>query len=169
MRSPAADVSGFWPSATTSPVNAWRSSPISPCHCRSTGDVRVQQRTELTGTTALRLPGEADRRARDRARQAGSERVHRDTFNACLRDELLNETLFTSLAQVQACWHLERGLPQRPAGHASSNLTPTEHADRSAQDRNGRGAALHGKLRGPPRCSTEPHGLKYRRTLPIVG
>lgn len=38
-----------------------------------------------------------------------------ESFNARLRDELLNETLFTSLAQVRAAGDLERRLQQRPA------------------------------------------------------
>jgi putative transposase len=56
-----------------------------------------------------------------------------ESFNARLRDELLNETLFTSLAQVRsvlADWRHDYN-DFRPHS-ALGNLTPTEYAIRSA-------------------------------------
>src|SRR5262252_9893609 len=56
-----------------------------------------------------------------------------ESFNGRLRDELLNETLFSSLAQVRAvlaAWKDDYN-DVRPHS-ALGNLTPTEYADRSA-------------------------------------
>ena len=83
-----------------------------------------------------------------------------ESFNARLRDELLNETLLFSLAQVRAvltAWiaaqcHSVRG-----------NITPTEYANRGVPGPQRRDAALCRGLRAPPRCSTELYGLKYHR------
>jgi putative transposase len=66
------------------------------------GDVRLRQRhrAHYFGGAAL-VPGDAHRMALHRAWQAGPERLHRE-LQPGRGDELLNETLFTSLAQVRA-------------------------------------------------------------------
>jgi putative transposase len=59
-----------------------------------------------------------------------------ESFNARLRDELLNETLFTSLAQVRAgpaAWKDDYN-DVRPHG-APGDLTPAEYAARSALEK----------------------------------
>ena len=78
-----------------------------------------------------------------RSRKTDPERLHRE-LNARLRDESLNETLFTSLVQVRAvliAWKNDYN-DVRPHS-ALGNLTPTEYADRSAPGATGRSAALH--------------------------
>ncbi len=83
-----------------------------------------------------------------------------ESFNARLRDELLNETLFTSLAVLTA-WKddYNNTKPHRALAH---------HTDRICQSQRSRAAtgwdaALCRGLRAPPLCSTEPDGLKYHR------
>jgi putative transposase len=57
-----------------------------------------------------------------------------ESYNACLRDELLNERLFTSLAQVRAMLATWKDDYNNARPHnALGNLTPTEYADRSAR------------------------------------
>ena len=74
-----------------------------------------------------------------------------ESFNARLRDELLNETLFTSLAQVRAVLSVWKDDYNNARPHSAlGNLTPTEYSDRSATP----------GLRAPPRCSAEPIGSK---------
>jgi putative transposase len=84
-----------------------------------------------------------------------------ESFNARLRDELLNETLFTSLAQaraVLAAWKDDCN-NTRPHG-ALGNLTPTEYANRSTSGpQRGRTLRYAEGSAPPPRCSTEPYGL----------
>ena len=64
-----------------------------------------------------------------------------ESFNGRLRDELLNETLFTSLAQARAIlaeWKYDYNTV-RPHS-ALGNLPPAEYADRSAPGKQRDGA-----------------------------
>ena len=59
-----------------------------------------------------------------------------ESFNARLRDELLNETLFTSLVQVRAVLNAWKNDYNDVRPHSAlGNLTPTEYANRSATGR----------------------------------
>jgi putative transposase len=87
-----------------------------------------------------------------------------ESFNARLRDELLNETLFTSLAQVRAvlaAWRTDYN-DVRPHG-ALANLTPHEYADRSAL-----GSQRGGSLRytGAPRPAPLLHRARWAQMSP---
>ena len=87
-----------------------------------------------------------------------------ESFIGRLRDECLNETLFTSLRQtraVLAAWQRDYN-EVRPHGSVG-NLTPAAYAALSApDDATGRDAARNRGLRAPSRCTTEPRRLRYR-------
>jgi|SRR6516165_2578928 putative transposase len=56
-----------------------------------------------------------------------------ESFNIRLRDELLNETLFASLARVRAMLATWKNDYNNARPHSAlGNFTPTEYADRSA-------------------------------------
>src|SRR5436853_6757492 len=74
-----------------------------------------------------------------------------ESFNARLRDELLNETLFTSLAQARAvltAWKHDynNARPHRALG----NVTPTEYSDRSAPGPQRGGTMIYAVVSTPP-------------------
>ena len=121
--------------------------------------------TELTGMAVLRWCQEMRIEWHYIAPGKPTQNAFIESFNGRLRDELLNETLFTSLAQARAVLAAWKDDYNNVRPHSAlGNLTPTEYADRSAPaTATGRGAALHRGLRAPPRCSTEPHGLKCHR------
>lgn len=126
--------------------------------------------TELTGMAILRwtqetqigwhyiAPGKPQQNAFIESLTAGR-----------LRDELLNETLFTSLPRPAPCWPSgsTTTTPSRPHS-ALDNLPPNEYADRSAP-----GKQRDGALRNPR--ASRPIPLHHRavlndaRTLPIAG
>ena len=179
MPSPMADASAFSPWSTTSPANAWRWSPTRRCRdcgsCASSRSiVAVRGRpamcvsdngTELTGMAVLRWCQEMRIEWHYIAPGKPTQNAFIESFNGRLRDELLNETLFTSLAQARAAaGGVEGRLQQRPTAQCARQ----SDADRICRSRRswtatGRSAALHRGLRAPPRCSTEPHGLKCHR------
>ena len=100
--------------------------------------------TELTGLAVLRWCQEMRIEWHYIAPGKPTQNAFIESFNARLRDELLNETLFTSLVQVRAmliAWKNDYN-DIRPHS-ALGNLTPTEYADRSAPGPQGRSAALH--------------------------
>src|SRR5262249_7597069 len=78
-----------------------------------------------------------------------------ESFDGRLR-ELLNETLFTSLAQVRdvlASW--KDGYNDVRPHSALGNVTPKNLPTAAFPDRTGRSAALPRGRRVPPRCSTK--------------
>jgi putative transposase len=89
--------------------------------------------TELTGMAVLRWSHEVRIEWHHIAPGKPTQNTFIESFNARLRDELLNETLFTSLAQDD----YNNARPHSALG----NLTPTEFAARSAQGPQ-RGGAL---------------------------
>jgi putative transposase len=121
--------------------------------------------TELTGMAVLRWSQEMRIEWHYIAPGKPTQNAFVESFNGRLRDELLNETIFTTLAQaraVLAAWKDDYNTV-RPHG-ALGNLSPVEYADRSApRPQRGGSPALHRGLRAPPRCSAEPHGLKCHR------
>jgi len=84
-----------------------------------------------------------------------------ESFNGRLRDELLNETLFTSLAQVRAVlasWKDDYKISGRTVRWATS--CPQNLPIAGFPDHNGaEPCATSGESRPAP-CSIEPHGLK---------
>jgi len=89
---------------------------------------------ELTGMSVLRLSQERQIEWHYIAPGKPTQNAFIESFNARLRDELLNETLFTSLAQVRAMLASWKDDYNNARPHnALGNLTPTEYADRSAR------------------------------------
>jgi putative transposase len=94
-----------------------------------------------------------------------------ESFNARLRDELLNETLFTSLTQVRAMLATWKDDYSNARPHSAlGNLTPTEYADRSAPGPQ-RGGALHYMAGSAPSpvAPPSPMGSNVIGALPIAG
>ena len=84
-----------------------------------------------------------------------------ESFNGRLRDELLNETLFTSLGHARqelTNWRVDYN-QERP--HSSiGNLPPAAYAKLSAPSTQRDGALRYtGGSALPPRCITEPSEL----------
>ncbi|KGT73224.1 hypothetical protein MA20_45645, partial [Bradyrhizobium japonicum] len=88
-----------------------------------------------------------------------------ESFNARLRDELFNETLFTSLAQARAVLAAWKDDYNNARPHSAlSNLTPTEYAKRNAPGPQRGGTLRYAEGSAPhPRCFTEPHGLIFNQ------
>ena len=94
-----------------------------------------------------------------------------ESFNARLRDELLNETLFTSLAQVRAVLAAWKDDYNNARPHSAlGNLTPAEFAERSAQGPQRGGALRYTTGSAPhPVAPSSPLGSNVIATLPIAG
>ena len=128
--------------------------------------------TELTGMAVLRFSQERQIEWHYIAPGKPTQNAFIESFNARLRDELLNETLFTSLAQVgeSRAGGLKVGLQRRPAarcfGQSHTNGIRQLRRPRTATRRD---AALRRGLRAPPRCSTSPLGSNTTGILPIAG
>ena len=90
-----------------------------------------------------------------RARQTAAE-AFIESFNGRLHDELLNETIFTSLTHVRTALAIWRDDYNTVRPHSAlGNLPPAVFAELSVPGmQRGRG------LRAPPRCTTEPTRLK---------
>ncbi len=118
--------------------------------------------TELTSMAILRWSQETQIEWHYIAPGKPTQNAFVESFNGRLRDELLNETLFSSLAHARAAladWKDDYNTV-RPHS-AIGNLPPATlcQAQRS-RDATGRDAALAWGLRAPSRCATEPDRLK---------
>ncbi len=127
--------------------------------------------TELTGMTILRWSQELGIDWHYIAPGKPTQNAFIESFNGRLRDEFLNETLFTSLNQagdLLTAWKDDYN-NVRPHS-ALGNLTPTEYADRSAPQPQ-RGEALRYTRGSAPRpvAPPSPLGSNVTRTLPIAG
>jgi putative transposase len=127
--------------------------------------------TELTGMAVLRWSQQMLIEWHYIAPGKPTQNAFIESFNARVRDELLNETLFTSLAQVRAvldAW--KRDYNNVRPHSALGNLTPTEFADRSAP-RLQRGGALRYTTGSAPRpvAPPSPLGSNVTGILPIAG
>ena len=97
--------------------------------------------TELTGLAILRWTQETRIAWHYIAPGKPQQNAFIESFNGRLRDELFNETLFTSLAQVRAVlaeWKHDYNTV-RPHS-ALGNLSPAEYANRSAPEKQRDGA-----------------------------
>ena len=94
-----------------------------------------------------------------------------ESFNARLRDELLNETLFTSLAQVRAMLASWKDDYNNARPHSAlGNLTPTEYANRSAPGPQRGGTLRYAEGSAPrPVAPPSPMGSNETGTLLIAG
>jgi putative transposase len=91
-----------------------------------------------------------------------------ESFNGRLRDELLNETLFTSLAQARAVLAAWKDDYNNVRPHSSlGDLTPSEFIDRSAC-RPQRGEALRYLVRATPAMPRHVCNLKAWITARVV-
>jgi putative transposase len=127
--------------------------------------------TELTGMAILRWCQEKRIEWHYIAPGKPTQNAFIESFNGRLRDELLNETLFTSLAQARVlltAWKTDYN-HVRPHS-ALGNLPPTEYADRSAPVTQ-RGGALRyvGSSAPRPVAPPSPMGSNVIETLLIGG
>jgi len=127
--------------------------------------------TELTGMAVLRWCQEIRIAWHYIAPGKPTQNAFIESFNGRLRDELLNETLFTSLTQVRvvlAAWKDDYN-DIRPHS-ALGNLTPTEYADRSTSGPQ-RGGALRyiGGSAPRPVAPPSPKGSNQPGTLLSAG
>ena len=127
--------------------------------------------TELTGMAVLRWCQEMRIEWHYIAPGKPTQNAFIESFNGRLRDELLNETLFTTLAQaraVLAAWKNDYNMV-RPHS-ALGNLTPAQYVDRSAS-RPQRGGALRYTGGSAPRpvAPPSPMGSNETGTLLIAG
>ena len=127
--------------------------------------------TELTGLAVLRWCQEMRIEWHYIAPGKPTQNAFIESFNARLRDELLNETLFNSLVQVRAmliAWKNDYN-DIRPHS-ALGNLTPTEYADRSAPGPQRGGALRYTEGFAPrPVAPPSPMGSNVTGILPIAG
>lgn len=127
--------------------------------------------TELTGTAVLRFSQEMRIEWHYIAPGKPTQNAFIESFNARLRDELLNETLFTSLAQARAVLNAWKDDYNNARPHSAlGNLTPTEYAARSAPGPQ-RGGALRYTTGSAPRpvAPPSPMGSNVTETLLIAG
>jgi putative transposase len=94
-----------------------------------------------------------------------------ESFNGRLRDELLNETLFTSLAHARELLSLWKDDYNTIRPHSSlGNLTPTAYAKASAPKTQQDGALRYAEGSAPrPVASTSHRNSNQPGTLPIAG
>lgn len=127
--------------------------------------------TELTGMAVLRWCQEIRIEWHYIAPGKPTQNAFIESFNGRLRDELLNETLFTSLAQARAVLAAWKDDYNNVRPHSSlGDLTPSEFIDRSAC-RPQRGEALRYAGGSAPRpvASPSPLGSNVTGTLLIGG
>jgi len=127
--------------------------------------------TELTGMAILRWCQETRIAWHYIAPGKPTQNAFVESFNGRLRDELLNETLFTSLVQVRAVLAAWKDDYNNVRPHSAlGNLTPTEYADRSALGPQ-RGRALRYTTGSAPDpvAPPSPTGSNVAWTLPIAG
>ena len=170
MPSSTAVVSVSWRSSTTSAANAWRLVADTslpglrvvreleaiivhrgrPAMCVSDNG------TELTCMAMLRWSQEMRIEWHYIAPGKPTQNAFIESFNGRLRDELLNETLFTSLAQVRAVLAAWKDDYNTVRPHSAlGNLSPAEYADRSVPGPQ-RGGALRYTEGSAPRPVAPP-------------
>ena len=127
--------------------------------------------TELTGMAVLRFSQERQIEWHYIAPGKPTQNAFIESFNARLRDELLNETLFTSLAQVRAVLTAWKDDYNNARPHSAlGNVTPTEYAKRNVPGPQ-RGGTLRYVEGSAPRPVAPPSqmGSNQLRTLPVAG
>jgi len=127
--------------------------------------------TELTGMAVLRWSQEMQIEWHYIAPGKPTQNAFVESFNGRLRDELLNETLFTTLAQARAVLAAWKDDYNNVRPHSAlGNLSPAEYADRSAH-RQQRGGTLRytGGYAPRPVAPPSPMGSNDSGTLPIAG
>jgi len=127
--------------------------------------------TELTSMTMLRWS--QDRRVEWHFITPGKPQQNAfiESFNGRLRDELLNETLFSSLGHAREVMSLWKDDYNTVRPHSSlGNLTPAAYADRGSPDTQRDGTPRYPEGSAPrPVASPSQIGSNQPRTLLIAG
>jgi putative transposase len=127
--------------------------------------------TELTSMTMLRWS--QDRRVEWHFITPGKPQQNAfiESFNGRLRDELLNETLFSSLGHAREVMSLWKDDYNTVRPHSSlGNLTPAAYADRGSPDTQRDGTLRYPEGSAPrPVASPSQIGSNQPRTLLIAG
>jgi putative transposase len=127
--------------------------------------------TELTSMAILRWSQETRIEWHYIAPGKPTQNAFVESFNGRLRDELLNETLFTSLAHARealAVWKLDYNTVRPHSG--LGNLPPTDYAKLSAPKMQREGALRSiGGFAPLPVAPPSPMGSNDERTLPSPG
>ena len=127
--------------------------------------------TELTGMAVLRFSQERQIEWHYIAPGKPTQNAFIESFNARLRDELLNETLFTSLAQVRAVLAAWKDDYNNARPHSAlGNLTPTQYANCGVPGTQRGGTLRYVEGFAPrPVAPPSPLGSNTNGTLPIAG
>jgi putative transposase len=127
--------------------------------------------TELTSMAILRWSQERQAEWHYIAPGKPQQNAFIESFNGRLRDELLNETLFTSLKHVREALAIWMEDYNTVWPHSSlSNLPPADYAKRSAPEMQRDGTLRYLEGFAPhPVASPSQQGSKQPGTLPIAG
>jgi putative transposase len=127
--------------------------------------------TELTGMAILRWSKETRVEWHYIAPGKPQQNAFVESFNGRLRDELLNETLFTSLRHAREALAIWKDDYNTVRPHSAlGNLPPIAYAQRSAPDMQRDGALRYVEGSAPrPVASPSHQGSNEARTLPIGG
>ena len=113
--------------------------------------------TELTSMAILRWSPQSGVEWHYIAPGKPQQNAFIESFNGRLRDELLNETLFSSLAHARAVlaeWRLDHNTIRPHTSPSLGNLWPAHYAQLSARHRNGTGRCAQP---GATRLAPLPH------------
>jgi putative transposase len=127
--------------------------------------------TELTSMAMLRWSQERQVEWHYIAPGKPQQNAFVESFNGRLRDELLNETLFTSLAHARDALSVWRDDYNNVRPHSGlGNLTPSAFAKASAPEMQRDGALRYSEGSAPPPVASQrQQGSNQPRTLPIAG
>jgi putative transposase len=127
--------------------------------------------TELTSMAMLRWSQERQVEWHYIAPGKPQQNAFVESFNGRLRDELLNETLFTSLAHARDALSVWRDDYNNVRPHSGlGNLTPSAFAKTSAPEMQREGALRYSEGSAPPPVASQrQQGSNQPRTLPIAG
>jgi putative transposase len=127
--------------------------------------------TEFTSMTMLRWSQEQQVEWHYIAPGKPQQNAFIESFNGRLRDELLNETLFSSLAHAREVLSLWKNDYNTVRPHSGlGNLTPAAYADRSAPDTQRDGTLRYNGGSAPrPVASPSQLGSNQPGTLLIAG
>ena len=131
----------------------------------------VLHRAELTSMAILRWSQERKVEWHYIAPGKPQQNAFVESFNGRLRDELLNETLFTSLAHARealAIWKDDYNTVRPHSG--LGNLPPAEYAKLSVPGMQRDGTLRYSEGSAPRPVAPPSHqGSNHPRTLPIAG
>jgi len=127
--------------------------------------------TELTSMAMLRWSQERQVEWHYIAPGKPQQNAFVESFNGRLRDELLNETLFTSHAHARYALSVWRDDYNNVRPHSGlGNLTPSAFAKASAPGMQREGALRYSEGSAPPPVASQrQQGSNQPRTLPIAG